>query len=153
MHIIVCGGHQKIGLVWNVLFVGTERVYYYFEKVVSFYQQLQGVIRSWVWHFETSVAPSTSAGRRSVAKVKWSEFWHALSWSCYRYFLQPRSLQNRPCSKSPGNSSSSPGAHQDSLGTLRLKIHYTADHVFPSHVYTALRQLILQSAQTEVGVI
>ncbi|XP_021930009.1 GTPase-activating protein isoform X2 [Zootermopsis nevadensis] len=65
------------------------------------------------------------------------------------YFLQPRSLKNRPCNKSPGNSGSPPGTHQDSLGSLRLRIHYTADHVFASHVYDPLRELILQSVQVE----
>jgi hypothetical protein len=70
---------------------------------------------------------------------------------CCRYFLQPRSHKNHPYRKSPGNSGFPPGAHQDSLGTLRLNIHYTADHVFSSHVYDPLRQLILQSTQIEVG--
>ncbi|XP_046990174.1 GTPase-activating protein isoform X1 [Schistocerca americana] len=64
------------------------------------------------------------------------------------YFLQPRSTKNRP-SKSVGNGSGMLGSPSDSLGSLRLKIHYTADHVFPSHVYSQLRSLILQSVHIE----
>ncbi|XP_067014375.2 ras GTPase-activating protein 3 isoform X2 [Anabrus simplex] len=61
------------------------------------------------------------------------------------YFLQPRSSKNRPSKSSPG---ALPGT-QESLGSLRLNIHYTADYVFSSHVYDNLRDLILQSTHVE----
>lgn len=104
-------------------------------------------LRVTLWHDSPGMADNVFLGevRIPLRGPQQQQFAASSKW----YFLQPRSLQNRPCSKSPGNSSSSPGTHQDNLGTLRLKIHYTADHVFPSHVYKALRQLILQSAQIE----
>ncbi|XP_045624845.1 ras GTPase-activating protein 3 [Procambarus clarkii] len=51
------------------------------------------------------------------------------------YFLQPRD---------------SAGKHQrGDLGTLRLNLHYTSDHVFSSQSYDSLRNLILQSTGVE----
>ncbi|XP_046607580.1 uncharacterized protein LOC124298935 [Neodiprion virginianus] len=58
------------------------------------------------------------------------------------YFLQPRSAKHRP-SKIPNNSTL-PGTIP-CIGSLRLKIHYTADHVFPSEMYKRLESLLLQS--------
>ncbi|XP_029038285.1 GTPase-activating protein isoform X3 [Osmia bicornis bicornis] len=58
------------------------------------------------------------------------------------YFLQPRATKHRPNKIS--NSSTPVGVLPD-LGSLRLKIHYTADHVFPSAMYDKLRNLLLQS--------
>ncbi|XP_063977127.1 GTPase-activating protein isoform X2 [Diachasmimorpha longicaudata] len=57
------------------------------------------------------------------------------------YFLQPRAAQHRP--SKIGNSA--PPGTLPCLGSLRLKIHYTADHVFPSEMYDRLRNLLLQS--------
>ncbi|KAF7996733.1 hypothetical protein HCN44_002379 [Aphidius gifuensis] len=86
------------------------------------------------------------------------------------YFLQPRSIKNRPNKFNNNNSTTTimttssstitsmaslktsttsttttAGTLQPCLGSLRLKIHYTADHVFPSNVYDKLRNLLLQS--------
>ncbi|XP_043287426.1 GTPase-activating protein isoform X3 [Venturia canescens] len=58
------------------------------------------------------------------------------------YFLQPRSAKNRP-SKITSNATSP--STISGLGSLRVKIHYTADHVFPSEMYDRLRRLLLQS--------
>lgn len=66
-----------------------------------------------------------------------------------RYFLQPRSLLHRPTSKQTQSPASARG-HSNSLGSLRLNIQYTADHVFSSHVYNSLRELLLQSINAEV---
>ncbi|RZF38857.1 hypothetical protein LSTR_LSTR015632 [Laodelphax striatellus] len=60
--------------------------------------------------------------------------------SCNAYFLQPR---KRGVSKL-----SSPtvlGAEENNMGSLRLRIHYTADHVFQAEMYNKLRDLVLQS--------
>lgn len=62
------------------------------------------------------------------------------------YFLQPRSAKHRPSKIS--NNSTPPGT-LPGLGSLRLKIHYTADHVFPSEMYDKLRSLLLQSVNVE----
>ncbi|XP_015267245.1 PREDICTED: ras GTPase-activating protein 3 [Gekko japonicus] len=52
------------------------------------------------------------------------------------YFLQPRDN---------GNKSLKP----DDLGSLRLNVVYTEDHVFPSDYYSPLRDLFLKSADVE----
>ncbi|KAK7869883.1 hypothetical protein R5R35_006686 [Gryllus longicercus] len=68
------------------------------------------------------------------------------------YFLQPRSGAQRGSPKQPagaGAGAGSPLAALEGLGSLRLKIHYTVDYVFPSPAYDALRDLILQSPQVE----
>ncbi|CAL1677363.1 unnamed protein product [Lasius platythorax] len=62
------------------------------------------------------------------------------------YFLQPRAAKHRPCKIS--NNSTSPGT-LPGLGSLRLKVHYTADHVFPSEMYDRLRSLLLQSVNVQ----
>ncbi|KAB0798318.1 hypothetical protein PPYR_09311 [Photinus pyralis] len=62
------------------------------------------------------------------------------------YFLQPRSTKDRPmpsCATPPGTRLSV----NSTLGSLRLNVQYTADHVFPSFVYEPLRKLLLQSIQ------
>ncbi|XP_053420110.1 ras GTPase-activating protein 3 isoform X2 [Nycticebus coucang] len=58
--------------------------------------------------------------------------------SCYKawYFLQPRNSS----SKSP---------KPDDLGSLRLNVVYTEDHVFSSNYYSPLRELLLKSADVE----
>lgn len=54
-----------------------------------------------------------------------------------RYFLQPR--DNGSKSLKPGD-----------LGSLRLNVVYTEDHVFSSDYYCPLRDLLLKSADVEV---
>ncbi|KAI4464411.1 ras gtpase-activating protein [Holotrichia oblita] len=63
------------------------------------------------------------------------------------YFLQPRSGKNKQntCSTPPGTRLSI----DNSLGSLRLQVQYTADHVFPAHVYDPLRSLLLDSINTK----
>lgn len=71
--------------------------------------------------------------------------WFQLVKSCFkyisdvafRYFLQPR--------ENGGKS-----VKVEELGSLRLNIVYTEDHVFPSEYYTPLRDLLLHSANVEV---
>ncbi|KAI4481468.1 hypothetical protein M0804_009588 [Polistes exclamans] len=62
------------------------------------------------------------------------------------YFLQPRAAKHRPNKIS---SNSTPPGTLPGLGSLRLKIHYTADHVFPSGMYERLRTLLLQSVNVQ----
>ncbi|XP_069689652.1 ras GTPase-activating protein 3 isoform X2 [Periplaneta americana] len=104
-------------------------------------------LRVTLWHDSPGMADNVFLGEVKIPLRGPQEQKFAASnkW----YFLQPRLSKNRPVTKSPGNSGTPPGTHQDSLGSLRLKIHYTADHVFSSHVYDRLRHLILQSTQTE----
>nr|XP_014345190.1 PREDICTED: ras GTPase-activating protein 3 isoform X2 [Latimeria chalumnae] len=58
--------------------------------------------------------------------------------NCYGawYFLQPRD-------------NGSKSVKVDDLGSLRLNIVYTEDHVFPSEYYNPLRDLLLKSADVE----
>ena len=51
--------------------------------------------------------------------------------------MQPRDNGNKP-------------VKADELGSLRLNIVYTEDHVFPSEHYSPLRDLVLHSASVEV---
>lgn len=65
------------------------------------------------------------------------------------YFLQPRTSQSRParsCATPPGTRLSS----DNSLGSLRLKLVYTADHVFPLATYDGLLNLLIQSLDTPI---
>lgn len=64
----------------------------------------------------------------------------------HRYFLQPRAAKHRP---SKISSNSTPPGTLPGLGSLRLKIHYVADHVFPSEMYDRLRSLLLQSINVQ----
>lgn len=64
----------------------------------------------------------------------------------HRYFLQPRAAKHRP---SKISSNSTPPGTLPGLGSLRLKIHYVADHVFPSEMYDRLKCLLLQSVNVQ----
>jgi Ras GTPase-activating protein 3 len=60
------------------------------------------------------------------------------------YFLVPRSSQSRPaksCATPPGTRLSC----ENSLGSLRLNLHFQADHVFPLANYDQLLNLLIQS--------
>lgn len=57
-----------------------------------------------------------------------------------RYFLQPRDSSSK--NLKPGD-----------LGSLRLNVVYTEDHVFASDHYQPLRDLLLKSADVEVPVL
>lgn len=68
----------------------------------------------------------------------------------FRYFLQPRSSKDKPSF----TSSTTQGTRlsvDNSLGSLRLQVLYTADHVFPGHVYEPLRTMLMQSVKTNVS--
>uniref|UniRef100_A0A182JMT7 Ras GTPase-activating protein n=1 Tax=Anopheles atroparvus TaxID=41427 RepID=A0A182JMT7_ANOAO len=71
------------------------------------------------------------------------------------YFLQPRTSQSRPmrtCATPPGTRLSC----DNSLGSLRLKLNYTSDHVFPlanyDHLYNVLIKTIQQKPITASAV-
>nr|CAD7418113.1 unnamed protein product [Timema poppensis] len=105
-------------------------------------------LRVALWHDAPGMADNVFLGevKLPLRGQQQQQFAATNAW----YFLQPRPIKNRPA-KSPGSSGSgsSPGTHQDSLGSLRLNIHYTADHVFPGHMYEPLRALVLHSTQIQ----
>jgi Ras GTPase-activating protein 3 len=60
------------------------------------------------------------------------------------YYLQPRTSLSRPvrtCATPPGTRLSV----DNSLGSLRLKLNYTADYVFPLATYDNLLNILIQS--------
>lgn len=65
------------------------------------------------------------------------------------YYFQPRSTHTRPtrsCATPPGTRLSC----DNSLGSLRLKLVYTADHVFPLATYDNLLNLLIQSLEQPI---
>lgn len=65
------------------------------------------------------------------------------------YYLQPRATLTRPtrsCATPPGTRLSS----DNSLGSLRLKLVYAADHVFPLATYDNLLNLLIQSLEMPI---
>lgn len=67
------------------------------------------------------------------------------------YFLQPRSLSSssRSLAATPRSCATPPGTRlscDSTIGSLRLKLLYTADHVFPLATYDDLMNLLLESA-------
>lgn len=65
------------------------------------------------------------------------------------YYFQPRATQSRParsCATPPGTRLSC----DNSLGSLRLKLVYTADHVFPLATYDNLLNLLIQSLEQPI---
>lgn len=65
------------------------------------------------------------------------------------YYFQPRASQSRStrsCATPPGTRLSS----DNSLGSLRLKLVYTADHVFPLATYDNLLNLLIQSTEQPI---
>lgn len=83
-------------------------------------------------------SPSLQHSLKSISEkiwLLWLKIWHTFFF--FRYFLQPR--------ENGGKS-----VKVEELGSLRLNIVYTEDHVFPSEHYTPLRDLLLQSANVGV---
>ncbi|KAK6644718.1 hypothetical protein RUM43_000987 [Polyplax serrata] len=63
------------------------------------------------------------------------------------YYLQPRTNKNRNSSKSHSvNSTLKSTNNLNELGSIRLKMNYEADHVFPSQFYQPLRKILLESS-------
>lgn len=68
-----------------------------------------------------------------------------------RYYLQPRSNKSRSSSKSQSiNSTLKSTNNLNELGSIRLKMNYEADHVFPSQFYEPLRKILLESSNMKV---
>lgn len=67
-----------------------------------------------------------------MSNNKWQPLLQVFS---IRYFLQPREPRGEP---------------REEPGSVRLRIHYTPDHVFPADTYRELRDLLLHSADSQV---
>ncbi|XP_068236209.1 ras GTPase-activating protein 3 [Palaemon carinicauda] len=88
-------------------------------------------LRLALWHDSPGVFGNIFLGEVKIPMKSISPSQEHSMW----YFLQPRDSASR---HSKGD-----------LGTLRLNIHYTSDHVFSSQSYDSLRNLILQSTGEE----
>lgn len=96
-----------------------------------------------VWHDAPGMGEDIFLGERRI-QLRGKTQQNALQMSAW-YFLQPRTSSSRParsCATPPGTRLSS---SDSSLGSLRLKLLYTADHVFPLATYDGLMNLLLQS--------
>lgn len=101
-----------------------------------------------VWHDSPGMADNVFLGEVRIP-IRGAQQQNAAASNAW-YFLQPRSTKNRPsksCSTPPGTRLSS----DNSLGSLRLKIQYTADHVFSKDAYQPLCALLLQSIDITVS--
>lgn len=76
---------------------------------------------------------------QSVRRCDCSDLRSRILFFFFRYFLQPRDNGGK-------------SVKGEELGSLRLNIVYTEDHVFPSEHYTPLRDLLLHSANVGVCV-
>ncbi|XP_063697126.1 GTPase-activating protein [Culicoides brevitarsis] len=95
-----------------------------------------------LWHDSPVMGDDVFLGEIKL-QVRGKQQQNALQ-PCAWYFLQPRSThsrQPRSCATPPGTRLSS----DSSMGSLRLKLHYTADHVFPLATYDNLLNLLIQS--------
>lgn len=95
-----------------------------------------------LWHASPVMGDDVFLGEIKL-QVRGKQQQNALQPNAW-YFLQPRSTHSRParsCATPPGTRLSS----DSSMGSLRLKLHYTADHVFPLATYDNLLNLLIQS--------
>lgn len=95
-----------------------------------------------LWHSAGMAADDTFLGevRMSARGKQELQFIQKTAW----YSLLPRSCDARPvksCATPPGTRLSC----ENSLGSLRLNLHYQADHVFPLANYDHLLNLLIQS--------
>lgn len=96
-----------------------------------------------LWHDAPGMGEDVFLGERKI-QLRGKTQQNALQPSAW-YFLQPRTCSSRParsCATPPGTRLSS---SDSSLGSLRLKLLYAADHVFPLATYDCLMNLLLQS--------
>uniref|UniRef100_A0A8B9JMV6 Ras GTPase-activating protein 2 n=1 Tax=Astyanax mexicanus TaxID=7994 RepID=A0A8B9JMV6_ASTMX len=90
-----------------------------------------------VFYFEVRTSTETKTSVQVILQKFPSQYLKQKSLK--GYFLQPRENGNK-------------SVKADELGSLRLNIVYTEDHVFPSERYSPLTDLLLQSAHVEVSV-
>ncbi|XP_055373374.1 GTPase-activating protein isoform X2 [Condylostylus longicornis] len=98
------------------------------------------------WHDTSSMAEKIFLGEIKIP-IRGNQQQSSLQTSAWYYF-QPRTSQSRPsrsCATPPGTRLSC----DNSLGSLRLKIVYSADHVFPLATYDSLLNLLLQSVEQQ----
>lgn len=99
-----------------------------------------------IWHDSPGMSDDVFLGEIKLP-VRGKQQLNALQPNAW-YFLLPRTSQSRPvqsCATPPGTRLSC----ENSLGSLRLKLHYTADHVFPLATYDNLLNILIQSVDQQ----
>ncbi|KAL1377572.1 hypothetical protein pipiens_004154 [Culex pipiens pipiens] len=94
------------------------------------------------WHDSPGMGDDVFLGEIKLP-VRGKQQLNAVQQSAW-YYLQPRTSHSRPtrtCATPPGTRLSS----DNSLGSLRLKLNYNADHVFPLATYDQLLNILIQS--------
>ncbi|XP_055606604.1 GTPase-activating protein [Uranotaenia lowii] len=94
------------------------------------------------WHDSPGMGDDVFLGEIKLP-VRGKQQLNAVQHSAW-YYLQPRTSHSRPtrtCATPPGTRLSC----DNSLGSLRLKLNYTADHVFPLATYDQLLNILIQS--------
>ncbi|XP_055637330.1 GTPase-activating protein isoform X2 [Toxorhynchites rutilus septentrionalis] len=95
-----------------------------------------------LWHDSPGMGDDVFLGEIKLP-VRGKQQLNAVQQSAW-YYLQPRTSHSRPtrtCATPPGTRLSC----DNSLGSLRLKLNYNADHVFPLATYDQLLNILIQS--------
>ncbi|XP_034658643.1 GTPase-activating protein isoform X2 [Drosophila subobscura] len=107
------------------------------EIVVSLWHDAHGAMADKVFLGEVRLPMLNKQEQAAVQATAW-------------YYLQPRSLSNssRSLNTTPRSCATPPGTRlsvDSTIGSLRLNLNYTADHVFPLATYDDLLNLLLES--------
>ncbi|XP_033238103.1 GTPase-activating protein isoform X1 [Drosophila pseudoobscura] len=107
------------------------------EIVVSLWHDAHGAMADKVFLGEVRLPMLNKQQQAAVQAAAW-------------YYLQPRSLSNssRSLNTTPRSCATPPGTRlsvDSTIGSLRLNLNYTADHVFPLATYDDLLNLLLES--------
>lgn len=95
-----------------------------------------------LWHDSPVMGDDVFLGEIKL-QVRGKQQQNALQQTAW-YFLQPRSTHSR-LARSNATPPGQRFSNDSTMGSLRLKLHYTADHVFPLATYDNLLNLLIQS--------
>ncbi|XP_037719342.1 GTPase-activating protein isoform X1 [Drosophila subpulchrella] len=107
------------------------------EIVVSIWHDAHGAMSDKVFLGEVRLPMLNKQEQQAVSPSAW-------------YYLQPRSMTHscRSLNATPRSCATPPGTRlsvDSTIGSLRLNLNYTADHVFPLATYDDLMNLLLES--------
>ncbi|XP_044251712.2 GTPase-activating protein [Drosophila takahashii] len=107
------------------------------EIVVSIWHDAHGAMSDKVFLGEVRLPMLNKQEQQAVSPSAW-------------YYLQPRSIthSSRSLNATPRSCATPPGTRlsvDSTIGSLRLNLNYTADHVFPLATYDDLLNLLLES--------
>ncbi|XP_039485712.1 GTPase-activating protein isoform X2 [Drosophila santomea] len=107
------------------------------EIVVSIWHDAHGAMSDKVFLGEVRLPMLNKQEQQAISPSAW-------------YYLQPRSMTHscRSLNATPRSCATPPGTRlsvDSTIGSLRLNLNYTADHVFPLATYDDLMNLLLES--------